>query len=172
MDPAYLSPQQLITRDLPSHPSHPFPLYQIQSDKSLTTATIVNVGHHTTIPLVPILSFPYDHLTCRLLSFTLLDQDLHDDSLKMIGFIIQEQDNIIGALEFHFVPSSPPPTSPSPSPTPTPNPGTFTIYSIQKKNSITHKIPIKTFTEYPGRDESIHILTSTLIEDGIIETFI
>lgn len=157
MSENYISINKLIERDF-----NMTCVYQLQSCKNDTHIQIINVGQFHTIPLVPILKFNFKDYLCEMISYVVSEDDIiNKNNIKMIGFLIQNNKNIIVAsLDLMFSPH-------------------IKLSNLNNINKIDGKfeiilsrsnnntLVIKTLSEFPGREESVHLLTDTLLEDVI-----
>ena len=147
--------------------------YQLQANIGDTYPIIKYIGQYDKHHVVPIFEFMhYDNIKCSLLSFLISNEDIENDNkLKMLCFLIinVKTKQTLGSLEL--------------------------IYDIEytntndklnqlkqistlvgqfkitlTKNNITETIKI--LKEYPGRDESIYLLTNVLLEENVVEKII
>lgn len=165
----FVSVEKLINRDVPEKIDEnnikKDVLFQIQSEKGDKHCKIVNVGKYTHVPIIPILDFDHLDHKCSLFSFTLTyDELIQDNHFKMICFIIKKQTSIVGSLELVFEPIIKMKNYESKIVN-----GSFKIILNKIDNDKNTKKVIKTYTEYPGKEESIYLLTSILVEENVIE---
>ena len=147
--------------------------YQLQANKYDKTPIIKHIGEYEKHHVVPIYEFSYSHkITCSLLSFLISDEEIENNNqLKMLCFFVNniktKNKKVLGTLELIFEPEY----------TSTDNKlnqlenninGHFKII-MTKNNSIE---TIKILKEYPGREESIYLLTSVLLEENVIKKII
>lgn len=165
----------------------PQKIYQVQSTLNSKKASLVYLGKHSEVPIKNILSFnhpKYPNMKCDMISYTITKEEINEEFnenennkyLKLIGFMICVDDYIIASVDFVFQPSQ------------IINSkiiranikknieniydGTFKIVLFQKTNGVYKETVIKEYTEYCGREQSIYILTSILIENNIIEKYV
>ncbi len=168
-----------------------YKIYQIQSEKNSTTANLFYLGKCNDIPIKNILSFchpRFKDIKCDMISHTITKDEVNRSGiinqvnngtcqyLKLIGFLICFDQNIIASLDFVFNPTKNILVRKS-----SINPinkniesinGTFKIILCQKQNGEYKETIIKEYNSYCGREESIYILTSVLLEENVIEKYI
>lgn len=171
-DEVFTSLKLLIKRDL-KHQNISREIYQVQTEKNNKTSDLIYLGKYNNTPVENILSFTHGEYQCDLISFAMDNEEItlqnkEDQSLLMIGYLIGRDNKIIGALEYVFRPN---------------NfvalkkqkrsiykiDGKFEIKLTTKKNGIYNNEIIKEYKEYSGREESVYILTSLLIEENVIK---
>jgi hypothetical protein len=163
MDEQYTTLNKLINQYKNINLKH---LFQIQCEKNKNNIDLIYLGIKSDIHCENILTFDLDEYKCDLISFSIEKDEINKHNelqlLKMIGFLIYKDDNIVASLEFVFVPNCELFAK---------NESNFLIngkfkiiFNSKKKNEI-----INEYDKYPGREESIYILTSVLIEDDIIK---
>ncbi len=160
----YFSVEKLLERDIPNTLTD---IYQIQSNTSDRSVKILEIGKFKKeeVPIVPILHMKLGTFFCEMMSYTISDDELINDScLKMIGFLIQIDKKIIASLDFVFCPNEQKLERKKKSNNIN---GFFQIVLTRRKQGNNVASIIKTFQEYPGREESVHLLATTLIEDVI-----
>jgi len=141
----------------------------LQAQKNDLLPQLVYIGEYDNIPAVNILNFKYFEVNCILISLLVSeDEMLKEKYLKIMTFIVEDDDQIFGSLELVFEP----------------------IYNDcemtkieQLKNKIDGKFKIvmnkpnvteivKILEVFPGGEESIYLLTTMLLEENIIEKII
>lgn len=155
--------------------------YQMQATKGSKTGNLFYLGKYTQLPIQNILSFThpmYSDMKCDMISYTLTTDDIKNQKyLKMIGFLLCIGDKIVCSCDFVFSPinlillkkdeelinSVGSINSID---------GQFKIILFQKQKGIYKETVIKEYTEYCGREESIYILTTVLIEENVVEKYI
>jgi hypothetical protein len=163
MNSDFISIQDLIHRDLKDKEFIKEQIvYQIQAEKDNTYAQIIPVGIYNKIPIKLILEIPINEYNCQLISFLItIDEIEKEEHLRLIGFLIYKNNKIVGSLDFIFK---------------TNNKIVITDIIVNNKNDIKNieglfeiifitgnsTQIIKTIRKYPGREESIYILTETL----------
>lgn len=161
----------LVKRDLKQHSSKE--VFQVQIEKNETTCDLVYLGHYNNTPVQNILNFTLGDYQCDLISFAMdrdeiILQDEKNQSLLTISFLIGRENKIIGSLEFTFRPNNF--VSLKKKKNDVRNiEGKFEIKLTTKKNGVYKREVIKEYLQYPGREESIYILTSVLVEENVIE---
>jgi len=159
----YVSINDLIKRDLIKKSNGTKKkMYQIQAEKNTNLCTVVYVGEYDDVPVVPILGFERGKHKFYLLSFVITEEELlNDDQLKLICFVIKHKKKAIGSLSLIFEPTE-----------------KITNFNVNKiilnikVQNIYKKNVIRTYDEYPGREESIYLLTSIITEDNVIEKIV
>ena len=145
----FIKINEMINRDVKTKKKD---LYQLQASENDTSVKIINIGQYENIPIVPILSKELNNYKCELLSYLVTSEELqHDDNLKMIGFIIMKNEKIIASLDYTFNNKT----------------KKFEIIFVKKQNNNIVKSLLRSFSTYIGRKESIHLLSTVLIEDVI-----
>lgn len=150
-------------------------VFQIQSEKNKPNANLICVGKHETCPIVLIFKKTVKNITdgkkcklnCQLLSFTNSFEDIIENELKMIGFLIFKKNKIISSLILSFIPNEKINDSQfsGESKNITDISGHFEISCLKgDKIGDCDKSIIKKFDIYPGREESVHLMTETLAE--------
>lgn len=157
----YVTVKHLVDRDVVSKGINTYQLQALTDD----TIKIVNIGKFNEIPIVPILAMQISGFNCEMLSFSVTEDEIHDNSyLKMIGFLIQLDGMIVASLDFTFKPESKISNISVPHNT---YKGIFEIVLTRRIQNANVTQTIKTFTKYPGKEESVHLLTEVLVENVI-----
>lgn len=186
----------MINRDVENEVSKKNKIYQVQSDKNKNTINLVYLGKYDSVPIKNILSInhpKYENIKCDMMSYTLSKEEINNSSkyLKMIGFLLSIDNNIIASVDYVFCPNKQIKLGKKKminQITTTDNNikeslnsnlnknsqifGSFKIVLFKKENTHNIEIIIKEYTEYIGREESIYILTSVLLEENVIEKYI
>lgn len=98
----YISLNDLISRDLNIKSENARGKYQLQAKENCDYAKIINFEKE--IPDICIFEYDIDDFKCTLISYSLTDEDLENNRLKMIGFIIKNKDGfVIGLLDLIFI---------------------------------------------------------------------
>lgn len=136
--------------------------YQIQSDKDNDYVDIIYIGDYENIPIVQIMKpFDVDGYNCSLISFMISEDELDDSNeLSMIGFIITQNEVIVKSLMFTFIPDCKTKKIKKVN-------GVFNI--IYNDYGTQTKKLIKEYKKYVGKEESIYILTSLLVEENVCQ---
>ena len=147
-------------------------VYQAQAEKNNKTCDLVYIGKYTQTPVEHILNFDHDDLQCDLMSFSMdrdeiINQKNHNQYFRLIAFLIQKDEKIIGSLEYIFEPNKKV-TLKKPKRSVFKIAGKFKIIFNTKITGVYKTTIIKECEEYSGREESIYLLTSILIEDNVI----
>jgi hypothetical protein len=132
-------------------------VYQLQSSKNNDFCNVVFVGEFEKLPIVQILKETIDNFICTLLSFVTTEDDILNGKSHMIGFIIHDNTNIVATLMFTFLTDKKTITDEIK--------GKFKIVLTKIENDKGIEYILDTYDEYPGREESIYILTQLLIEN-------
>lgn len=135
-----------------------FEIFQVQGEKNSNMVNIVSMGKYESIPMVPIYNINYDGFICQMMSFMITIDEIDKEYYNMIGLLIFKNNNVIGSLNFVFIKDN--------------NQkglnniiGKFEIIFITKGNIES----IRSYNNYPGSQESIHILTEVLVEENVTE---
>jgi hypothetical protein len=164
----YIKINELIERDLPKSKNQKTKIYQLQAEKNDTTCNIVSMGEHSDVPVNQILAMKRGKFRFYLLSVTVTEEELlNDEHLKLICFVIKRCGKTIGLLSFMFEPDEKILNH-----TTDKIKGKYKIILSKKELGLYKKDIIRTYTEYPGREESIYLLTSVITEDNVIEKIV
>lgn len=164
----YIKINELIERDLPKCKLEKTKLYQLQGEKNDTTCSIVYMGEHDDVPLNQILALKRGKFRFYLLSVTVTEDELLNDGLlKLICFVIKRCGKTMGLLSFIFEPDEKILKH-----TTDKIKGKYKIILSKKELGSYKNDIIKTYTEYPGREESIYLLTSVIVEDNVVEKIV
>ena len=150
---------EIINRDIESKQ---FVVYQVQSNTDNISANIVPVGKFAKMPIVPIFKLKRGKFNCELFSFMLaFDEIQNKNKFKMIGYMIELNGKIVASVEFLFVVDSNRPTEDIKFMTNMK--GSFEIVFCKKTKDGNVTDILRTMNEYPGKHESIEILTEELV---------
>lgn len=154
-------------------------IYQIEGNKNKSTCNLIYLGEHdtTNISIQNILTFKhpeYDEIKCEMVGHIIDANEITDSIkskyLKLIGFLLSIDNKIICSCDYVFCPKN---TALLNLDTLFDNKienvdGTFKIILFYKKNEKYYYDIIKEYTEYHGKEESIYILTTALLEENVI----
>lgn len=128
--------------------------YQVQAVNNESKVNIKCVGtfKEDCIPIHKLLEIKHLDYTCFLYSYVISEHDINNDELKMLGFTIVNKNNIIVAF-MDFIYNSK---------------NTNIPFYIKLETYNKSKI-LKSYTHYCGNDKLIYILSSTLVEDNVIQ---
>lgn len=148
-------------------------VYQTQAEKGNKECNLIYLGKYTDIPVEGILNFDHLGYHCDLISFAMDYDEITNQvkdlqCLRTIGFLILKEDKIIASLEYMFEPADFLELKKKKRSV-FEIKGKFLIKLHTKKNNIYKSNVIREYIDYSGREESIYILTSLIIEDDIIK---
>jgi hypothetical protein len=99
MSSNYISLNELIKRDLKTNSGGG--KYQVQAGENCTNAKIVSFEKE--ISDICIFEYDIDEFKCSLIQYTLTDEDIEKNRLKMLGFLIKNtKEIVIGSLDLIF----------------------------------------------------------------------
>lgn len=159
--------------------------YQVQSEKNSKNIKLFYLGKFETTPIKNILSFFHPkHLECKcdLMSYLITKEEINSEInnpkqyFKLIGFVICIEDYVIASLDLVYQPKKNVVIKNANISKQHPLidiiDGTFKVVLFYKQRSEYKETIIREYTEYSGREESIYILTSILVEENVIEKYI
>lgn len=152
-------------------------IYQVQGNNNKSTCNLIYLGKHDTskLSIQNILTFQhpkYKEIKCEMLGYTMEANEITKSNyLKLIGFLLSIDDKIICSCDYVFYPNDNTLLNILPSNNIDNINGTFKIILFYKKNEKYYHDVIKEYTEYNGKEESIYILATVLLEENVIEKY-
>lgn len=161
-DDEFVQINNIINPCLYDENQEPHKLYQITSEKGSICANIKYIDKYKYIPTFVIFKYEIDNYDCTLTSYLVSDDEItYKQHLRMIGFVIEDNNVQIGEINFVFIPDTDIDLN-------TDNikiNGHFEIHALSEK---TKKVDIiKYINEYIGKEESIYTLSEVLINYDI-----
>lgn len=168
----FTSLKSIIKRDL-SKQNISKEIFQIQSEKGSNKINLKYLGKYNSNPIENITSFTHGRYNCDLISFTMERDEIclqnkDNQSLLLIGYLIDLDDKIIGALEYVFKPNKFIQLKKHKCDANNIE-GKFEIKLTTKKNNKQKTQILKEIDFFSGREETIYILTTLLIEENVIK---
>lgn len=142
---------ELVERDI-KNTKKKEKMFQVQCLKNKNKIDLVEIGEYDVMPIVPIMNFKVDNCKFDMFSYLVTDSEVNKkENLRMIGIIGTNGGKIVGSLDFIYNQNS----------------SRFEIIFSTNEKNINKIETLRTIDEYPGKEESIHLLTSVLVEDVI-----
>lgn len=153
-------------------------IYQVQGNIGRSTCNLIYLGYlendeKSDLPIQNILSFQhpkYEEIKCEMFGYTVNSVDFADSTgyLKLIGFLLSMDGKIMCSCDYVFCPNEKLKLEKK-------NieniEGTFKIILFYKQNEKYCDEVISKYTQYCGKEESIYLLTTVLLEQDVIEKY-
>lgn len=150
-------------------------IFQMQGKNGTNICDIVYLGKYNKIPIENITQYDYPNypdFKCELFSFTMSKSEIEVESkLKMISFLIHLDNKILASIEYTFVPTAKV-IFKKKKRSVFGVKGKYKIFLVHKEKGIYKETVIKEYDEYCGREESIYLLATTIVEDNVIKKYI
>lgn len=168
----FTSLKSIVKRDLPKQ-NISKEVYQVQAEKDSNKINLKYLGKYNNTPIKNIISFEHGEYNCDLLSFSMdrdeiCSQNMSDQILLLVGFLIETNNKIVGAMEYVFKPNTYIKLKKHKCDVNNIE-GKFEIRLTTKKNNKINICVLKEIEKFSGREEIIYILTTLLIEENVID---